>query len=117
MISPNTPPWLTFLIYALSVFRLSVLLSDDTGPFKIFQKLRSKLKKEAKTNPVVKKSDVAEGIQCRRCSGVWFAILVTIFVYGREYLIDWVATLGNAVLVCFALSGAALIMHRAFPAK
>lgn len=111
------PSWLSFLIYSLAVFRLSVLLSDDSGPFRVFSKLRSKLKKEAKTNTVVKKSDVAEGIQCKRCSGVWFAILVTAFVFSREYLIDWVAIIGNGVLVCFALSGAALIFHRAWPAK
>lgn len=111
------PSWLSFVIYSLAVFRLSVLLSDDTGPFKMFQKLRSKLKKEAKTNTVVKKSDVAEGIQCKRCSGVWFAILVTAFVYSRERLVDWVAMCGDATLVCCALSGAAIILNRAWPAK
>lgn len=111
------PSWLSFAIYGLAVFRLSVLLSDDSGPFRVFSKLRSKLKKESKTNTALKKSDVAEGIQCRRCSSLWFSILVTTFVYSRERLVDWVAIIGDATLVCFALSGAAIIINRQWPAK
>lgn len=111
------PSWLSFAIYGLAVFRLSLMLSEDSGPWKLLAKLRSWLKREEKKNPQLKKSDVAHGVECPRCNGIWFAILITVFVYARSRLIDWVAMVGDATLVCFALSGAAIILNRAFPAK
>lgn len=109
--------FLTFLIYSLAVFRLSLMLSDDSGPWKLITKFRSWLKREEKKSPQLKKSDVAHGVECLRCNGIWFAALVTVFVYSREHLIDTVAMIGNAVIVGFALSGLAIILNRAFPAK
>lgn len=111
------PSWLSFVIYSLAVFRLSLMLSEDSGPWRLITKFRSWLKREEKKSPQLKKSDVAHGVECLRCNGIWFAALVTAFIYLRERLIDWVAIAGDSVLVCMALSGMAIILNRAFPAK
>lgn len=111
------PSWLSFIIYSLAVFRLSLMLSEDSGPWRLLTKFRSWLKREEKKSPQLKKSDVAHGVECLRCNGIWFAILIALWAFSRHKLIDWVATLGEGALYCFALSGLAIILNRAWPTK
>lgn len=111
------PSWLSFVIYSLAVFRLSILFGEDSGPWKMFSKLRSKVRKESKENTALRKSDLQKGIGCLKCESFWWAAVITIFVYSSEHLVDTVAMIGNAVIMWFALSGAAIILNRAWPAK
>lgn len=105
------------LLYGLAVFRLSVLLADDSGPFKLALKFRSFLKREEKKHPVLKKSDVAAGIECRRCNSLWLAFPIAAYATLRHRLVDWVVITGDIFILAFALSACAILWHRAFPPR
>lgn len=95
-----------FFIYALAVWRLAILLSVDTGPAKIFQKLRNFLKRESKIHPVLRKSDVQHGIECLRCSSVWVAIPVALCAMFPRSSVD------DFLILVLALSGLAILFQR-----
>lgn len=110
--------WLHLAVYGLATFRLAVLLSQDSGPAHMFSKLRSFLKKEAKTNTTLRKSAVQEGISCLKCSSVWVATPVAIYAYHRDSLDDtWWCPVVEIMLCCMALSACAILWNRAFPAR
>lgn len=111
------PSWLSFVIYSLAVFRLSLMLSEDSGPWKLLTKFRSWLKHEEKKSPQLKKSDVAHGVECKRCSMVWMAALLTAYLYTRHRLVEVVAMAGDAFIVWMALSGAGILLSRMFPPR
>src|SRR5688500_16390419 len=114
-----TIDWLTLLIYGLACFRLSVMLGEDSGPYRLFTKLRSKLKREAKQHPAVRKSAVHEGIECLRCNSVWFGLPLTLYWFGRalDVLDDRVVLAGDAFLLWMALSALAILFNRMFPKR
>lgn len=107
---------LRFLIYALATFRLSLLLADDSGPWKFLSKFRSLLKREEKKSPMLKKSDLAHGVECIRCNGIWMGSLVATYHGCRGLLPEW-APMGDGFLLAMALSSGAILFHRAFPSK
>lgn len=107
--------WLHLFVYGLACYRLAVLLSEDTGPAKMFQKLRAYLKKEAKHNTTLRKSDLHRGIECLRCSSVWMASLVAAYAYHREAMDGWGVAVVDIVLLCMALSAMSILWNRAFP--
>lgn len=109
--------WLDLFIYGLATFRLAVLLSEDTGPAKIFSKLRSFLKKEAKTNAALRKSDIHHGVDCLRCSSVWVAAQVAAYAYHHDRMDGWFVATVDIVLLAMAFSAMAILLHRAFPAR
>lgn len=103
---------LAFVIYSLAVFRLAVLLSDDSGPWKVVAKFRAFLKREEKKSPSLKKSDVAHGVECLRCSSIWIAIPVAMFGYFHRRLADWIATTGDILIIALAYSAVAILLNR-----
>lgn len=103
---------LAFIIYCLAVFRLSVLLADDSGPFKFITKIRSFLRREEKKNPILKKSDVAHGAECKRCNSLWFAFPIALFGYLHKRLWDWLATTGDILIIALAYSAVAILLNR-----
>jgi len=109
--------WLKFVVGGLAVFRLGLMLSDDTGPWRFISKFRGWLKREEKKSPSLKRSDVAKGVECIRCSGIWMAMLITGFYYSRSGLFPWIAATGDAVILCFALAGAGVLFNRMFPPR
>lgn len=100
------------LLGSLAVFRLSVLFADDAGPYGMFRRLRGWLKREAKESPKLRKSEVAHGVECRRCNSVWFGTLIAAYVVS-EWRSIWI----DGFLLMLALSGAAILWSRAFPAR
>jgi hypothetical protein len=90
--------WLSFLIGALSTFRLTVLITKDKGPAFFFQKLR-----EAPP----KRSSLKQGISCPFCVSVWMAFPVIAFTIHQT-------PISNVFLGALALSGAAIILNQAF---
>ena len=60
------------VLSALAAFRLSRLLADDAGPFRIIERFRLWLYRP-KRNPVV--DEISEIIACPYCSGLWFSAL------------------------------------------
>lgn len=110
-----TLPHLVF--YGLACFRLSLMLSEDGGPYKLFAKLRSKLKKEAKHNPALRKSDMAAGLSCIKCSSVYVAGAIATWVYYHDSINGWILAAGDVFLACMALSALAILVNRLLPAK
>lgn len=109
------PPEL--LIYSLATYRIALFLSDDTGPYHIFSRLRGALRRQAKRSPAVKNSDVAAGISCIRCNSVWIATPIAAFAYWHKDLPEWIQAAGNLVVLLCALSAAVILCNRALPAK
>lgn len=109
--------WLQLTIYGLAAWRMAVLLSEDTGPFHFLSRLRSALKREAKHNKVVRKSDVANGIECVRCNSYWIVAPIAAYVFTSDYLPLWAVAACEAFLLWNALSAVAILVNRALPAK
>lgn len=108
--------WLELFVCGLACWRLATLLGDDSGPYKLLSRFRAFLRREEKTNKVLKKSDLAAGVQCRRCSSVWFGLLVAPYAYFHDQLWPWLATTGDVALLALALSTASILIERALPA-
>lgn len=102
-------------IYSLACFRLALMLSSDQGPWAVFSKLRSFLTREAERNKALRKSKVHVGITCRRCSSVWFGLLVAPYAYFHDQFWPWLATTGDVALLALALSAASILIERALP--
>jgi len=92
---------LRVILVCLAVYRLADLLVVDDGPFDIFLNIRSWLNK-VPFNKGLRRT-LANGIQCRYCVGVWFAILLTPFIYFPFLLTDIVITI-------FAVAGVQSIL-------
>lgn len=108
---------LLFVIYGLACYRLAVLFSHDSGPWHAFLKLRSYLKKEAKTNKPLRQSKIQDGIQCLRCSSLELALPLAAFAHYHDQLWTWLSVTGDVFLLACALSALAILAHRAFPAR
>lgn len=61
-------PWLIFLLGSLSTFRLAAMFSSESGPGRIFKKLRQ---------AAPPKSATREGLSCIRCESVWWSAPIT----------------------------------------
>lgn len=109
--------WIRLIIYGLATWRLAVLLSDDTGPYRFIAKFRAKLKREAKHNKAIAKSDVAKGIECLRCNSIWFAAPIAAYVFLRYFLATWAVAVCEAFFLMLALSAISILLERAFPKK
>lgn len=107
----------TLIFYSLAVYRMAVLLGEDSGPYKFLSKLRSFLKREEQHNKSLRKSDVAKGIECLRCNSIWIATPVAAYALYRDKLPAWLVITVDIFLICMALSGAAILWHRAFPKR
>jgi hypothetical protein len=114
------PHSLDIVIGGLACFRMAVLISEDSGPMRMFARLRAVLKRESKHHPVLRKTDIAHGIDCLRCSSVWVAFPVGIFLVHQDWFLGhWQTVYGTAwvFLVVMAVSAMAILWHRAFPKR
>lgn len=109
--------WQELLVGGLACFRLSVLLSSDDGPYRMFTKLRSWLKREAKHSAAMKKTAIDQGIECLRCTSVHMAIPIAAYVLFAGGEPRWFVMAADLFLLAMALSGAAILFNRAFPKR
>lgn len=109
--------WLELAIIGLATYRLALLLSSDTGPYGVFTKLRSYLKREAQHNKPLRQSKVHLGIDCIKCVPHWVAFPIVAFVFSVEQLPQWLALAGWSFLLWNALSAIAILINRALPPK
>lgn len=85
-----------FIIIALAVYRLSRLISDEEGPWGIFNKIRALPPEQ---------SNLRRGIECIMCVSVWVALPVAIslgvmgFVDLRFTPFVWLALSAVTVLI------------------
>lgn len=92
--------WYWLILAGLATFRLALLFSKESGPARIFRKLR---------NLPPPKSATKEGLSCPLCVGMHVAALATTFLWwqGKIAGIDW-------AIHWVAISGLAVILHLAF---
>lgn len=83
-----------FAIACFATFRAALLISHETGPLRIFARLRKAPKPH---------SNLREGLSCPWCMGMWISALVTTFLWSRGYFpvqewpLYWLAISGGAV--------------------
>lgn len=92
--------WFIFLVGSLVTYRLSLMVSAESGPGRIFKKLR---------HLPAPRSAAREGLSCLHCESIWWAVPVTAFLWWRERIESW-----DAPIYWLALSGAAIVIHHAF---
>lgn len=95
-----------FIILALATWRLSSLLTEETGPGDIFLKIRelagiTHMEKEVYEIP---EKFLPELLSCIWCASIWIAILITV-----SYLLYPHVTV--AVCMPFALSAATIFLQ------
>lgn len=83
-----------FTLSALAVYRLSLLVARENGPWELFRRLRS----------VASGTMIGRVISCSNCLGMWLSLPFAWFVGSSvvERLVAW-----------WALAGAAVLMDRA----
>lgn len=84
------------LLASFACYRLSLLITQDEGPFSIFQKLRSYAggyNLAPNGEPV---TNLGRGIICPLCVGLWVALPLAILINGFEWytLVYWLAIAG-----------------------
>lgn len=106
--------WLELAIAGLATFRLSLLVSSELGPGRIFQKLRLFLKKEAKQSKVVQKTAIHRGVECHLCNSYWWSLPIAAYCIWYYQIPEWGQTAGNIFLLWNALSGISVILKFQF---
>jgi len=92
--------WFIFTLTAFAVFRLAHMFSKESGPARLFKKLR------ATTEP---HSALREGISCLLCESIWWSAAATAWlVYSGK------VPIGIAPFYWLAASGAAICLHFQF---
>lgn len=92
--------WLIFILGGLVTYRLALMWSLESGPGRIFRKLR---------NLPPPKSATREGLSCLHCTSVWFAAPVTAFLCWRGVIEPL-----DAWLYWLAFSALAIVLHHTF---
>lgn len=87
---------LKFLIASLAVYRLSILITEDEGPYSIFQNLRKKAGGYELAANGEPETNLGRGIICPLCVGVWLSIPFALYLTGinTEFFIYWFAIAG-----------------------
>lgn len=85
-----------FIVLSLAVYRLTVLVSRDAGPFNVFVRLRDKSKLA----------------KCPYCSSVWISAVVNVAYYYSCEQSPIPVLLG----LIFAMSAITIILDRCFSA-
>lgn len=88
---------LTFILIALADYRLSVMITNEYGPFDVFENLRNWLPKSSMPGKLVR---------CPFCVSMWLGFIGALFL--PDYGFGWYLT------VSFALSGVATLLVKRF---
>ena len=88
---------LQLLISILAAYRLAQLVSVDAGPFDMFKRLRLLCGQIAYEHKNLK--TLADLVNCPFCTGVWFALAITIAVQPECWFVYWMAVAGGQALL------------------
>ena len=101
----------TLLIVALAVYRLSLLISKEAGPFDMFGRLRTLagVRFDQYSNPYAT-NQFSEGLLCPFCVSVWLGICATLLLVAAQ-LFHFEQTVIYLMLP-FALSGMAVFIFK-----
>lgn len=89
--------FLIFIVASLVVYRLSLMTVLESGPARIFRKLR---------NIPPPKSATKEGLTCLHCSSIYHSSYVTAYLWWLEYIPAW-----ETPIYWLAFSASAIILH------
>lgn len=92
--------WFHFTLGSLVTFRLALMFSTESGPGRIFKKLR---------HSAPPKSATREGLSCLHCESVWWAAPVTVAFWWLELIPAW-----HSWAYWLGFSAVAIILHHAF---
>ena len=82
---------MTFALAALAVYRLSRMITDEEGPFAIFNRLRGWF---PPTNWV------GRGLECIMCVSVWVALIAALYIDQTWTMpVTWLALSAVTVLI------------------
>ncbi|TRO54471.1 hypothetical protein E2P63_01205 [Candidatus Bathyarchaeota archaeon] len=84
------------LLIALATWRISSLVSAETGPFWIFSNFRAWIADKAKDGNKLFLT-LEEGIQCIWCVSVWFSLIGALLLDGN-YIVNVLAISALAIL-------------------
>lgn len=99
------PPWMRFIIYTLAVYRYTLLLHEDDGPWHIFTRLRARAGLWQEVMPpdtewgehavaFHKEGMLAEVMDCPYCLSGWLAIVAAIGYVTRSKVLGLLALIG-----------------------
>lgn len=92
--------WLVLILGSFVTYRLALMFAEESGPGRIFKKLRHK---------APPKSATREGLSCVHCESVWWAAPVTAFFWWRDVIPAW-----ETPIWWLAFSGVAIAIHHQF---
>lgn len=85
---------LSFVIVVLAVWRVSVIIAQDEGPFSVFERVRGRIDPNQSTW-------LGRGVRCVGCVSFWVALVALI-------LLD----IPNPIWVWLGVAGGAMLIHR-----
>ncbi len=88
--------FLTFFVSAFATYRVTILISRDLGPWRIFARLRDKSKL----------------LKCPYCTSVYVGSLVTVGLWASGFVMQWPMW----IILSFGLSASSIILDRCFSA-
>lgn len=94
--------WLNLLLAAFAVYRIAILVAEDTGPASVFANLRQWADGQALNGKFI---NFNEAIHCPYCIGVWAAI-------GCALLLTFPSWPGDLFLLAFGLAGMQAALQR-----
>jgi hypothetical protein len=93
-----------YLILALATWRLSSLITYESGPFEIFDKFRVVIGVKQGEYGSYGENELAKGVACLWCNSVWIGVMWAVFFALSDWSI-WIA-------LPFALSGGAILIEK-----
>ncbi len=88
--------FLTFFVSAFATYRITVLISRDLGPWRIFARLRDKSKL----------------LKCPYCTSVYIGSLITTGLWLAGFVMAWPMW----IILSFSLGGTTICLDRIFTA-
>lgn len=95
--------WIDLAVCGLAVFRLTVLIVDDTEPWNIFSRFRSWTSRMARKHAWFRKSAYHRGIRCHKCVCVYSSAFVLLIHHNP---------VGVILVALLALSGLSILLNR-----
>ena len=91
-----------FILLSFVVWRLTYMVVEESGPYKMFDKARNLFFVTVKT-PVEElrkpKNIVGELFECFYCTSFWLSLLVVLFAHPPSPVLYWIACSGTAILI------------------
>lgn len=87
----------------LACYRIAILISEDAGPFYIFEKIR--VWAETRATDKGQFFGFNDAIHCSFCVGLWVAIFLALMIIFRSYV-------GDFIILAFGIAGAQTLLQK-----